>query len=151
MFLSKNDIRPILSQKLPNIWACLNRKISFKKLLNIAQSGHTVWRNWLTDCFLQLSVWGLGHHQCEGHFFCQSRCALLWKKWKRCPTLNSMSWTRQWFLIQVLKLTICSFLKMWAKPELFLFIFVFSQYKDEYSTKFDYKSVDGVLGIRTQD
>ena len=34
---------------------------------------------------------------------------------------------------------------------LFCFIFVFSQNNDKYSTKFDSKSVDGVVGIRTQE
>ena len=41
---------------------------------------------------------------------------------------------------------------VWAKPGLFLFIFVpfLNTMTDKYSTKFDYKSVDGVLGIWTE-
>ena len=33
----------------------------------------------------------------------------------------------------------------------FILFSSFSQHCDKYSTKFDYKSIDGVLGIRTQD
>ena len=41
-----------------------------------------------------------------------------------------------------------------AKPGLFFFIFVLSflnTMTNRYGTKFDYKNVDGALGIRTQD
>ena len=47
----------------------------------------------------------------------------------------------------------CFFLKKWAKPGLFLVYFhSFSQSKDKYSTNFTIidKSIDGVLGSRTQ-
>ena len=43
------------------------------------------------------------------------------------------------------------FFKIWAKPGLFYLFSSFSKYNDKYSTKFDNNSVDGVLGIRTQD
>ena len=41
--------------------------------------------------------------------------------------------------------------KYGPNPASFCLFSSFSQYNDKYSTKFDYKSVDGVLGIRTRD
>ena len=40
---------------------------------------------------------------------------------------------------------------IWAKPGLFCLLSSFSQCIDRQSSKFDFKSVDDVLGIRTRD
>ena len=43
------------------------------------------------------------------------------------------------------------FFKYGPNPASFCLISSFSQYNDKHSTKFDYKSIDGVLGIQTRD
>ena len=66
------------------------------------------------------------------------------------PRLPPLCWI---FFLLRRKRTLKVFFKKWAKPGLFLFIFdiFLNTLTNTYSTKFGYKRLDNVLGIRTRD